>query len=304
MDSLAKIADILRRIDALGRWPEILYPMWALKPHGSVFPYFPVVNPSNGDPAVKGHVSFLEGWQTLHDYNIWMQDKDAGFLSHPIELPGFNILFKTDGTASVMRQTPGFHLREADEKQSAIIAEMLWETYGMLMRLEEDSKLAFRFLDDGCMFAREQDESGKWSDAPLKVVPPRRKTECVGLSKAALKVAKDLPVLKDRVFKVEFGFDIRAFAAGFGGKRIAYRLKCTDLNTRETVFERLFAVQPPELNIQDLWQNVPDAVLQAIVSLSFVPGEIVVPNTRLFRLFRPLMAELQFKLSMRKEAGK
>lgn len=301
MDSLAKIADILRRIDALGKWPEILYPMWVLKPHGSVFPYFPIVNPSRGDPATKGHVSFLEGWQTFHDYNIWMQDKDAGFLSHPIELPGFNILLKTDGTASAVRQTPGFLVRDTDEKQSELIAAMLWETYGMLMRLEENPKLAFKFLDDGCMLSREQGADGTWSDAPLKVVPPRRKTECVRLSKAALKVAKDLPILKDRVFKVEFGFDMRTFAAGFGGKRMAYRLKCTDSQSQETVFEQVFAVQPPELNIQDLWQNVPDAVLQKLVALAFIPGEIVVPNARLFRLFRPLMGELQFKLSMRRD---
>lgn len=301
MDSEHKIADIVRRIDALGVLPELVAPLWAFCPHGSIFPYFCAVAPLNGRDE-KGRITLLEGWQTFHEYNIWVQDNLAGFLTNPIELPAFNVLMLRNGGASAIRQTPGYFPQPVSGRQADMVADMLWETFGVLMRFEEDRKLPFRYIDDGCMFSRRQLPSGEWEDAPLKVVPPHRLAESVRLPKDDLRVAKDLPMLKDRSLRVEFGLDVTRVSAD-KERKFAYVLKGIDEKGGETLFDVTAFVHPPERMIRDIWQEMPSECLRQIVALGFVPSEIRVGDMRLFRLLRPLTIELPFRLVLNQKSA-
>lgn len=77
---------IARKMDALGIWGSLLPYNWAVKPLGTVFPYFCMTMRGDRKP-VKVRFLMLEGWQTLHDFVRARADRDFGFYSSPIEFP-------------------------------------------------------------------------------------------------------------------------------------------------------------------------------------------------------------------------
>ena len=83
------------RMDALGLWDALVPYNFAVKPRGTVFPYFCTVLKDDGKP-VKARFLMLEGWQTLHDFVRVRMDRDFGFYSQPIEFPHFELVVLAD----------------------------------------------------------------------------------------------------------------------------------------------------------------------------------------------------------------
>ena len=58
------VEEIGAKMDALGLWDALAPYNWAVKPHGTAFPYFCTVIKGT-EEAVKVRFLMLEGWNTL-----------------------------------------------------------------------------------------------------------------------------------------------------------------------------------------------------------------------------------------------
>ena len=74
-----RMIEVGAKMDALGLWNSLAPYNWAVKPHGTAFPYF--CNILQGDGDVKVRFLMLEGWRTLHDYVRLRADLSYGVIS-------------------------------------------------------------------------------------------------------------------------------------------------------------------------------------------------------------------------------
>jgi len=289
------VEDIGRRIDGLGLWESVFPCHWAIKPRGTVLPYFFAA--LKGDrPEIKVRLLLLEGWQTFHDFVRTAVDHCFGWYSSPIEFPHFELVFLADGSCMLFRHDPGYIPVQADEKGRALCERMLWEVFGVMMRIESDRKLPLKFAGDKAVFARVEDHKGNWTDEPLQIPDPRPHVETIAFPKDDIKKAKDIPFASEE--SLEFDFRI---APGLMTKekrpRCAYVLAGVDGASGEKIFWDRVSMDP-EAGLRGLWESMPRRVLSHIIARGRVPGEIKVMSGRVFRLVRPLCMDLPFRLSL------
>ena len=272
---------------------------WAIKPRGTVLPYFFAV--AKGDrPEVKMRLLLLEGWQTFHDFIRTSVDHDFGWYSAPMEFPHFELVFLEDGSSVLFRHDPGYMPMPPDERGRAISERMLWEVFGVMMRIETDRKLPLKFADEKAVFARVEDHKGIWTDEPLPIPDPRPHVEAVTFTKDDIKKAKDIPFATEESIELDF-----RIAPGLVTKekrpRYAYVLAGLDGASGERIFWDRVSMDP-EAGLRGLWESMPRRVLSHIIARGRVPGEIKVVSGRVFRLMRPLCMDLPFRLSLHRRS--
>lgn len=287
--------EIGRKIDALGLW-EVIRPFnWAVKPTGTVFPYFCTLLGGDRQP-VKVRFLMIEGWQTFHDFIRTRIDRNYGYYSTPMELPHFELVVTENGEVTVSRHDPGYLPRPLIAAERPLVAKILWEAYGVMMRVESDRRLPLRFASEKSMFARIEGAAGGWTDEPLEIPPPRPLVENVSIPKALLVKAKDLPF--DEKASVEL--DLRLMPnlmTREARPRCAYQLLAIESATGLRIISERTSVTP-EGGLKALWVGLPQRVLLRLVERGSIPGEIKVLTGRVFRLIRPLGIELPFKISL------
>ena len=284
------------RMDALGLWDVLLPYNFAVKPRGTVFPYFCTVLKGDGKP-VKARFLMLEGWQTLHDFVRVRMDRDFGFYSQPIEFPHFELVVLTDGAVKVFRDDAGYMPQEVVSAPAReLVAKILWEAYGVFLRVEGDRALPLRFAGDRAVFARVEDAQGQWADVPLAIPDPPPHKETVSLPKELVKSAQDLPLVAADVLELDFRM-LPNVMTKEPRPRCVYELSAADGRTGAAAFACRVSLLP-EGGLRALWESMPVQVLHEIVRRGKVPGEIRVRSGRVFRLLRPLCLELPFKLSL------
>lgn len=292
--SARSVEEIGAKMDALGIWDEIAPFNFAVKPAGTVFPYFCTVLKGDGAP-VKTRFLMLEGWQTLHDFVRLRIDGNFGFYSSPMEMPHLELVITSDRQIKIFRHDPGYIPVEAEGRRREAAAKMLWEAYGVMMRVESDRSLPLKFSGEKAVFARVEDPDGSWRDAPLVIPPPPPYTETIKLPKQKISEAKDLPFDQ----KESFSLDMR-IVPGLMTKearpRTVYELVAYDSSGAKVIDRRASADQSGGLKA--LWEMLAGEVLSELVRHGRVPGEIKVRSGRVFRFLRPLCMELPFKLSL------
>jgi hypothetical protein len=282
-------------MDALGLW-ELLGPYnWAVKPRGTVFPYFCSVFKGDGGP-VKVRFMMLEGWQTLHDYVHTRVDRNFGFYSSPMEMPQFELVIAVSGEIKLFRHDPGYMPVEASAPQRALVAKVLWEAYGVMMRVESDRELPMKFASERSIFARVETADGKWEDAPLEIPEPRAYVEKVVLGNEDISRAKDLPVATGDVLEVDFRL-LPALMTKEARPRCVYEFVAVDPATGARVIDSRVSVNP-ESGLKGMWESLPVRMLKGFIEIGKVPGTVKVVSGRVFRMLRPLCMELPFKLSL------
>ena len=287
--------EIGAKMDALDLW-NVLEPYnFAVKPRGTVFPYFCTILKGDGKP-VKVRFLMLEGWQTLHDYVRARVDRNFGIYSTPVELPHLELVVLTDGETKLFRHDTGYMPFEAAGPQRDLAARILWEAYGVMMRVEADAKLPMRFSADKAIFARVETADGQWEDRPLEIPDPPPYTEKISFPKADIKKAQDLPFAKDDVLELDFGL-LPNVMTKEARPRCVYELKAVDPKARMAVVASRVSVHP-EAGLRGLWESMPAQVLKELIRLGKVPGEIKTRSGRVFRFLRPLCLDLPFKLSL------
>lgn len=287
--------EIAAKMDALGLWDALERCNWALKPNGSALPYFcTVVKDRSGGP-VKLRLLLLEGWQTLHDYVHLQMDANFGFYSSPFEMPHFCVAVRGDGAVRAFRHDTGYAPRAVSAQETPLVQKLLWQVYGVMMRLESDRNLPMRYAAEKAMFARVETSAGQWEDAPLEIPRPRAYVEKITFSREDAKAAQDLPFAGEMSVELDFRL-IDGVVTAESRARTVYVLAAVDSASGEAVFRR--SVSVGEGGLKGLWESVPSQILKEFVRLGRVPGRIKLVSGRLFRMVRALCIELPFKLSL------
>ena len=283
------------KMDALGLW-NVLEPYnFAIKPRGTAFPYFCTVLKGEKTP-VKVRFLMLEGWQTLHDFVRVRVDRNFGLYSTPVEIPHLELVVLEDGAMKLFRHDTGYMPQEANDAQRTLASRILWEAFGVMLRVETDRKLPLSFADEKAIFARVEVEPEKWEDRPLVIPDPPPHTEKVSFPKGDIKAAQDLPFVKDDVLELDFAL-LPNVMTKEPRPRCVYELKAVDPKTGEIAIASRVSVHP-EAGLRGLWESMPVQVLKELVRRGKVPGEIRLRSGRVFRFLRPLCLELPFKLSL------
>jgi hypothetical protein len=211
-------------------------------------------------------------------------------------MPQLELVVAVDGDVKLFRHDPGYMPQEANSAQRELAKKILWEAYGVMMRVESDRELPMKFASERSIFARVENAPGKWEDVPLEIPQPRAYVEKVVLSKSDVSKAQDLPVVTGETLSVDFRMDIRIMTKE-PRPRCVYELVAVDPATGERVIDSKVSVDP-EGGLKGLWEAVPVRVLRGLVERGRVPGNIKVVSGRVFRMLRPLCMELPFKLSL------
>lgn len=289
------VDEIVRRMDGLGLWKAVSSFHWGIKPRGTVIPYFFCLLPGDR-PTVKVRVLFLEGWQTFHDFVRTRLDRNFGFYQTPMELPHFEAVVLSDGTSHLFRHDPGYMPAEATAAQRDFCARLLWQTYGVMLRIETERNLPLKFAAERAIFARVEGRDGTWTDEPLEVPEPRSHEEVVGFPNAMLAKAKDLPFVRDFVLELDFRLMPNVMTQE-ARPRCVYFLAAIDAKTGAKVIGDRASVLP-ELGLRGLWEKMPCHFLERLVEIGRIPSEVKVQSGRVFRMMRPLCMDLPFKLSL------
>lgn len=293
------VEQIGAKMDALGLWQAISAYNWAVKPSGTVFPYFCVTLQGDGNP-VKIRFLMLEGWQTLHDFVRTRADRNFGFYSSPMEFPHLEMVVLADGGIRLFRHDPGYVPVEASGAQRELAAKLLWEAYGVMLRVEANPKLPISFADEKAVFARVESVKGEWEDAPLEIPAPPPHVEKISFETADIKRAKDLPFEPSASLHVDFRLLTNVITRDAPRPRCVYKLIAVDPETKEVVADMRASVSP-DCGLKEMWEEMPSRLLKAIIGRGRVPGEIKVASGRVFRMVRALCMELPFKLVMQED---
>ncbi len=292
---MERLNEIGRKIAALNLWETAAPYNWAIKPRGVAFPYFcSLLKPGE---RLAGHLVLLDGWQTFHDFVMTRCDNSYGFYSSPVELPHYAMLAEKNGGIAFLRHDTGFLPRvKFAEAEIVLLAKLLWEAYGVMMRFEEEQRLAMKFAGQNAIFARVEGADGKWSDQPLAIVQPRVHVESISLRREDVAAAKDLPFAKDETIAVDFRI-VPGMHTMEAKPRTAYMFAAIDAATGRSIMRRVCSV-PPDGTLRGMWENLAPRLLRELVARKRVPGEVQVISQRVFRMLRPLCIELPFKLSL------
>lgn len=292
---MGTVEEIGRKIAALDAWKAVAPYNWGVKPRGVAFPYFCNCQPGE-QPQLKARLYLLDGWNTFHDWVQLRVSSDFGYYSSPVEMPHFEIVFLADGSLKAFRHETGYVPREPNESESALLARLLWEVYGVMLRIESDPKLPLVYSDDRAVFARVESADGVWHDAPLAIPERPVFVERVSFQKSKVEAVKGLPLVAEEAIELDFrlrpDLSTREVRPRFG-----YELVAADAKTGERIVCERTSVDP-EKGLKHLWESVPPRVLLLFEKRGRVPGEVRVRSGRLFRLMRSLGAELPFKLSL------
>lgn len=289
------VEEIGRKMDALDLWGQAAKYNFAVRPRGTVIPYFCTVILGDRKP-VKARLLMLEGWKTLHDFVRTRVDANFGFYTSPMEMPHFELVVLTDGMQKLFRHDPGYMPQEANDIQREFVARILWEAYGVMMRIETDGALPMRFAGEKAVFARVEGADGKWSDEPLVIPDPPPHEERISLPKELVKKAKDLPFVREDSLEVDFRM-VCGLQTNEKRPRCVYQLVGRDPKSGTPVIASNTSVHP-EAGLRGMWESIPVQLVSELIRLGKLPGEIKVKSGRVFRMLRPLCLELPFKLSL------
>jgi hypothetical protein len=292
---IKSVAEIGKKMDALGLW-DLLEPFnFAVKPRGTVFPYFCTVF-KDRNPRIKMRFLMLEGWQTLHDFVRTRCDNSFGFYSTPSEMPHFELVVFSDSEAKLFRHDTGYQPREVEGPSLELALKILWEAYGVMLRVEVDNKLPLKFADSRAIFARVERAPLEWSDEPLVIPDPPPHVEKISFPKADLRAAKDIPIDANEAVEVDFSI-VPGLATKEQRPRSVYSLTLADAKTGIAFHESRVSIAPGG-SLRGVWEEMPSQVLKALIQRSRIPGALKVRSARVFRMLRPLCIELPFKLSL------
>ena len=289
------VEEIGAKMDGLGLWEVVAPYNWAVRPRGTVLPYFCTAIPEKDTP-VKVRFMMVEGWQTFHDFVRTRVDVNFGFYSTPMELSHFELLVVRGGDMRLFRHDPCYLPRPANKRERELCAKIMWESYGVMIRVEADVSLPMRFASEKAMFSRVEGADGTWSDEALHIPDPRPHVEKITFAKADLAKAKDLPFAVEEKIAVDFAL-LKGFATQEERPRCAYRLLAVDVASKEHIISEVVSPHP-DGGLRQLWEGVAPRLLKHILARGRVPGEVMVRSGRLFRMLRPICLDVPLKLSL------
>ena len=286
--------EIVRKIDSLNLWDVAKQVNWAIKPCGTAIPYFCNICGGQG-PKQMHSIMLFEGWRTFQDFLCFLRDHDYGFYSSVEEFSHYAALIGDNGEISVFRVDPGRAPCDLTESQAELFTKMLWEVYGVMMRIESDEHLTMKYADERAIFARVENKDGTWCDAPLSIPDICPHTEHFSIPVEELKQVKDMPFVADRT--VEFDCRLTTLVEKANASRRVYMTIGVD-SANPSRAMLLADTIDPDTGLRGIWETLPCRFMTMLRECKCVPGNIRVCSKRVFRLLRPLCSELPFRLSL------
>lgn len=291
------------KIAALNVWQQAAGYNWVLKPRGVIYPYFFTMIYPDSDKKIKARILLLEGWQSMHNFVRLRIDPDAGYNSSYMELPQYQMQFRHSGQVAFCRVDPGCAPIEPAPEQLPLLERMLWEIYGVLLRIESEPSLMLKYADERALFSRVEVEPNVWRDEPTPLLEPPPYKEEIAIPIDLFNAAKKVPIDKNLRVVVDLRIDPYTVTRNRASEvpLINYLLTVIDASTGEVLVNQLNCADPAYDGIKGLWVSMPSYILKRFVDMNRLPCEIQVVSGRVFRFLRGLILQLPIKLTKKAE---
>ena len=292
------INEIAKAIAALNLWEKAAAHNWALVPQTSELPYLVNAMAENkkGSPVI-GRLHLFPGFVPFRDFMISRRVTDFGVGMSPMDFDHFELVSAKGGVTELFVYEPGFVPRALTDDERAFLAPLLYECYGLMLRLDENPDLPLAYVKENALFARKEMSENVWIDGPLKLPDERQNpyTEQVSLNKAKCAAAAKLPMAKAEKWEVDFVM-VPSYQTREARSRFLYVLAAVDAATGERRVWEKMSVDGKPGGLKRLWEAHAQRMLDRILVLGRVPGELHVRTGRVMRFLRPLGLQLPFKL--------
>lgn len=298
----SSIEDAACAISALNAWKRASKYNWGIVSQLLEHPLIVSIDDKVREPAV-GHLMLFNGFDAFRDFRIFQSNRDLSYATTPADIDHFEVVGFKDGSAQVIDFRPGYAPRRVDGETAAILAPPIYECYGLLLRMEDESGLAQSFASENALFARSEGLDGKWRDSPLKlpVDGSFSWTERISYDKTKCSKASRFDLATEEVWEADF-IPVPLFHTDDSDARIMYLFAAVDIRTGERRVWRKMSVDSTSrrdgtLNaMKPLWESLSAQLLEGILAFGKVPGAIHVNSGRMARFLRPLGLQLPFKL--------
>ncbi len=307
--------EVAKAIVALDVWDRVKH-QWAVVPRGAEAPFICAVEraakPASSGKYIKAKLLMFSGFDTFRDFAIAQRFPEYGVGRSQLDFMHTALLVGSDGGFEIFSYMPGFipHLVD-DERERQTLAHVLYECYGLMMRIEEDPELLMKHASERALFARRQDGGGAWRDGKFTLPPDPglARSERVALRNADLAKAKKLPVEKDVEWEADF-IPMPEWRTNEKRPRILYIFAVMDSQGGGRILWNMMSVgdvpadendphailSGPGAGLQRLWESLAQRLLTVMVREGRVPGTIRVRNGRMMRFLRPLSMQLPFRM--------
>ena len=292
--------EIAAAIAELNVWDKVSAHNWALVPQMSEEPYIVTVGPEKDRDKgpVVGRLLLLPGLENFRNFAITRRVPEFGVWMSPLEFRHWEVIAVKKGPAEIFGYVPGYVPQPPTAADQAFLAPLLYESLGVLMRVEEDPKLPLKYFEkEHALFARKEVVEGLWQDGPLRMPPDEevKFVERVQLDNAKCQLAAKLPVVAEEKWEVDFVL-VPAYHTREARPRFLYVFAAVDAATAQRVVWLKISVGGTDAALKALWEGHAARLMEAMLRLGRAPGEIHVRSGRMARFLRPLGLHVPFKL--------
>ena len=273
-----------------------------------------------GQPKEFRNIRFLMGWKPFYDLVTRMADPAKQAASWLLEIRMNELLFvnadllfeheqaflaamnrtadSTYNTPMFRSIIPGYHPWLPDAQERDILEAVLYQTFGMAMRVETDGMLLKqRFPRD--ILVRKQDAQGVWQDTwvPVKDVSDEEVEVRIDSKRLqALKAGSLRPV----TVQLDLVFTPMTIRPDGQRPQTAYVLLAVDAGSGLILAGDLFQATA---GVPQMWALVPERLLEIFERIGGCPETIEICCDRMANLLRPLGEFLPFKMVRRERLG-
>lgn len=287
-----------RAIAALDPWERAARHNWALVPQTSEEPFIvSALDERKAAGPVAGRLRIFRGFAAFRDFVVSRQVPDFGVGMGPMDFRHYEVAGLKDGGVEIFSYEPGFVPQPPTAEERRLLAPLLRECYGLLLRMEEAPDLPLAYAEKKAMFARKEVVEGVWVDGPF-LLPEEgavQQMERIGLSRKACAQAKALPVFPKEVWEADFAL-VPSCRTPEPRPRFLYLFAAVNAASGERMAWERLSVGGEEDGLRHLWEGHAQRLLDRIVAWGRVPGEVHVRSGRMQRFLRPLGMQLPFKL--------
>lgn len=289
--------ELMREIAALNIWDKAARHNWALVSQNSEEPWIVTVLKEGEKSVVAARLLMFQGLARFRDFMVQRQMPDYGVAASPLEFAHWEAVALKNGRVELFIYEPGFVPLPPNDRGRRLMADLLHECLGVLLRLDGQPELLMTYVKQNALFARKEIVPGSWMDGPLKL-PENEKieeTDSVSVDKKKCDLAKALPVYPKKIWELDFVL-LPSFHTPPPNPRFLYLLVAVDADTGEKILWERMSVDGKEGGLKRMWEGHAQRLLDRISQRGEVPGEIHVRSFRMMRFIRPLGLYLPFKL--------
>lgn len=292
--------EVAAAIAELNVWDKVSAHNWALVPQTSEEPYIVMAGTDkDGDKGpVAGRLLLFPGIENFRNFAISRRVPEFGVWMSPLEFRHWEVIAVRGGRAEIYGYRPGFVPQPPSEEDQSFLAPLLYESLGVLMRIEEAPGLPLKyFKDQHALFARKEVVEDVWQDGPLRMPPDNevKFVERIALDKAKCDFAAKLPVVADERWEVDFVM-IPTYHTREPKPRFLYVFAAVDASTGARAVWLKMSVGGTDAALKALWEGHAARLMEAMLRIGRAPGEIHVRSGRMARFLRPLGMHVPFKL--------